>query len=301
VSEEEAQSRAPPGISTSRAPLNQGARPPRSVACATSVFALPAPDCRGAWGTFLNALIFLADSVATVLRGTGPVVIRIAGVVSLVVTAPCSAQVRVEFTPLVGAYVPTTSLLSEGTVPIGGSAAVTTTSVAQKSGLALGAQVTTWLGSRAAIDVSYVYSGSGAQQSAYSCSDFEIGCGSSQGRTWGTTWLATARLRVVAWRHGSNAAAYLLGGPAYIGYSDQPQSPAQVPISGLTASNFGLVVGIGVGFRGPTVPFAIRAEVDDYHYNAHFSGQQATSSPTSWSTSSVENDLLYLLGVVLRF
>jgi hypothetical protein len=226
---------------------------------------------------------------------------RIAGVITLVVTAPCSAQVRVEFTPLVGAYVPTTSLLSEGTVPTSAYGAATTTSVAQKSGLALGAQVTTWLGSRAAIDVSYVYSGSGAQQSAYFCSDFDIGCESSPGQTWGTTWMATARLRVVAWRHGSNAAAYVLGGPACIGYSDQPQSPAQAPISGLTASNFGLVVGIGVGFRGPTVPFAIRAEMDDYHYSAQFSGQQATSSPTSWSSSRVENDLLYLLGVVLRF
>jgi hypothetical protein len=230
------------------------------------------------------------------------VIMRIVGVVTLAVTAHSSAQVRVEFTPLIGAYVPTTSLLGAGTVPTTGIPAGTSaTSVAQKSGLALGAQGTAWLRSRVAIDVSYVYSGSGATQSASSCAYVDVPCGSVRGTTWGTTWMASARLRLVAWRYRSRTAAYVLVGPAYVGYSDQPIDPAHVPMSGLTASNLGLVVGIGLGFSGPTVPFAVRAEVDDYHYSAQFSGQPSTFFAAPWSSSMVENDLLYLLGVVLRF
>jgi hypothetical protein len=214
-----------------------------------------------------------------------------------------SGQARVELTPLLGAYVPTTSLLPVGTLPSAGFDAMAPgTSITQRAGTAVGARIAFWVTSRFALEASYAYSGSGAEGSVPfigTCGACDLGSVAGPGP--GSVWMASARLRVVVWGKRSSTMVYVAGGPVYVSHDDDPWSAfsaaGTIPVvSGTSSGTVGAVVGLGVGFHYPDFPLSLCAEIDDDHYSAQFSGQGPLNIP-SWSSTRVQNDLLYSLGV----
>jgi hypothetical protein len=220
-------------------------------------------------------------------------------------TAPCSAQVKVEFTPFAGAYVPTAHLVPMGTLPDVYSI-LSLASVRQKAGLALGSRITAWLTDRFAIDGSFGYSGSGAAQTGY----IDLACPCPSGVpfccSWavtsnatGHTWMASARLLFVVDRHPPSTVLYILGGPAFVGHEDNPvfNPTPDYNFGAMTVRKPGAVVGIGARFKVPKTALALRAELEDYLYVARFSGYEGLAP---WSSSQVQNDLLLSVGLAVR-
>jgi len=211
--------------------------------------------------------------------------------VAMLTTAPCSAQVRVDVTPFFGSYLPTSDLFPVGTLPNNASPS----RLRQNAGLAVGGRVTAWLTNRFAIDGSYGYSGSGAEQAEYVydnlLSDYIV-----TATTTGHISIVSARLLLVVVGSPSRAALYLLGGPAYVGHRDQALDPGGLhfDIAGMTADTLGAVIGIGARFKVTNTKLAVRADLEHYRYGARFSGQVYSAN---WSSSRVQNDLVLSLGL----
>jgi len=232
--------------------------------------------------------------------------IRSLGIISLTALAmvtKAGAQGKVEFTPWAGAYVPTAALLPAGILPNISPIAPppVTPYVRQNSGPALGGRVTVWLSSRFAIDGSYAYSASGAFEVARGrqCSGPEMCLALAGGYgTASSVSLVGARLLFVVVGHPSKTVLYLLGGPAYVGHGGPAYDPGPgYSVTEMSVSNPGAVVGIGAHFKAPNAPLALRADLEDYRYAARLSGQiYAPGLTTNWSSSRLQNDLLFSLG-----
>ncbi len=111
--------------------------------------------------------------------------------------------------------------------------------------------------------------------------------------------MVSARLLLVVVGSPSRAALYVLGGPAYVGYADQTLNPGgagHFDVVGMTADTLGAVIGIGARFKVTNTKLAVRADLEDYRYGARFSGQVYSAS---WSSSRVQNDLVFSLGLSL--
>lgn len=212
--------------------------------------------------------------------------------------SPSLAQVRVEFTPFAGSYVPTADLIPVGRLPVPAH-------VRQQAGLAFGGRVTAWLTDRFAIEGAFGYSGRGAAQTTfqspltiYPC------CAAGTSDTTGDTWMVSARVLFLISGRPSSTAVYILAGPAYIGHGDPAFDIAYASHDtvGMTVSSPGGVVGIGARFKVPKTALALRADLEYYRYDAPFSarfsgGYFTPGVPVSWSGSQVQNDLLLSLGL----
>jgi hypothetical protein len=201
-------------------------------------------------------------------------------VATFVTTAPCSAQVKVEFTPFAGAYVPTAALFPPGTVPHGASARLR-----QETGLALGGQVTAWLTDRFAVEGSFGHSGSGVELTEPFNPYVDPCCADVTSRTAGHVSMVSARLLLVVVGGPSSRALYILGGPVYVDHGDQPfdilPCPVCLPYTAVGMSSLGAVVGIGARFKVPRTALTVRTELEDCRYHARFSAQAGSDS---WSS-----------------
>jgi hypothetical protein len=220
---------------------------------------------------------------------------------ALAIASKGGAQVKLEFTPLVGSYVPTAALIPAGTLP-GFDAA----RVRQKAGVAFSGRVTAWVTDRLAIEGSAEYSGSGATQTAYVSAGYPCPwcyvVGTSNSRS--HVSIVSVRLLRVVGGHLSSTALYILGGPAFVSYGDQDFNPCPYPscgfkVVGMTRQGPGAVVGIGARFKVPRTNLALRADLEDCLYGARFSGESGPSpgGPLSWSRSQTQNDFLLSLGL----
>jgi hypothetical protein len=222
--------------------------------------------------------------------------IRSLGVVSLAALAAAAkgrAQVKVEFTPLAGAYMPTAALFRAGTVPHAPSARLR-----QETGLALGGQVTAWVTDRVAVEGSFGHSGSGVELTASFNPYLDRCCADVTSRSAGHVSMVSARLLLVVVGRPSSRALYILGGPVYVDHGDQGFNPCPNCFIYYTTvgmfSSLGAVVGIGARFKVPRTALAVRTELEDCRYEARFSAQAGSDS---WSSSRVQNDLLLSLGL----
>src|SRR3989442_13626228 len=89
---------------------------------------------------------------------------------TLVAAPPCPAQMRVEVTPFVGAYLPGAGLSSD-TVREGGidTYYLSGATVRQTSALIGGAHLTAWLGKQIAVEIAGGFSPSGTVTRHYTC------------------------------------------------------------------------------------------------------------------------------------
>jgi hypothetical protein len=148
------------------------------------------------------------DRIARTRLNHGANIVASLVVATFATTTPCSAQVKVEFTPFVGSYVPTADLFPAGTLPNAASAA----RVRQKTGLALGGRVTAWVTDRFAIDGSYGYSGSGVEHTESLTAHTDMCCAYLTLSTAGHLSTVSTRLLFVVVGRPSSTALYILGG-----------------------------------------------------------------------------------------
>ena len=218
--------------------------------------------------------------------------IRSLGVISLVALALAAkggAQVKVEFTPFAGVYVPTANLL-----PSGALSDFWIVNIHQKAGLALGGRVTAWATDRFAVDGSFGYLGSDVAQTVDAgCPADQLCEGPVTSDTRGHMWLVSARLLFVVSRRPSGTAFYILGGPAYAGHGDK-QFHYGSNAGGTMTRSPGTVVGIGARIEVPRTGLALRTQVEDCLYLTRFSGYDGLHT---WSSSQIQNDLLLSLGL----
>jgi len=204
-------------------------------------------------------------------------------------TVPCSAQVRVEVTPVVSLYAPIVDLLSISELK----------SLRQEIGLAFGSRFTVWMTRRGAVEGSFEYSGSGAVLTARpvsGCECIPVAYSLVASDTTGHVWIVGARALFVVGPHPSSTAFYVLGGPAYIGHSDPNLDllPLTNLVVRMTATSPGAVVGIGARFMIPRTALAVRTDLESYLYDARFSAQDGGYT---WSSSRFQRDVMISIGL----
>ena len=149
--------------------------------------------------------------------------------VTLAAAYPCSAQLRVEFTPFAGAYLartnfatlPPAECLSD--FPIDGCGGGV---VRQKNAAIVGGQITGWLGKRLALDISAGYSWSGMVSQPYQGYAPFANPGVASD-TSGHLFTGSARLLITVTPPTAPASLYLSAGWAFVshdgdGYRDAP-------------------------------------------------------------------------------
>jgi len=178
--------------------------------------------------------------------------------VTLAATQPCAAQVRVEVTPFVGAYLPNATVLTVppspggclagSTLPQHAATARVTGSllgglqcggahVHQRSAPIVGGQITGWLGSRLAVDLSLGYSWSGVV-SEPCCSTFlPLGVG---GDTSAHVVIGSAQFLFVA-PFTVRSSLYLIVGGAFVAHRGDGYA-----IIGNAPTEWGVAFGVGV-------------------------------------------------------
>jgi hypothetical protein len=230
--------------------------------------------------------------------------IRCLGVIALAalaVAAKGGAQVKVEFTPVAGSYVPSADLFTAGTLPNAASARFR-----QKTGLALGGQVTAWVTDRFAIEGSFAHSGSGVELKEAYNPYLDPCCAELTSSSAGHVSMVSARLLFVVVGRPSSRALYVLGGPVHVDRGDQgftfnPCPNCAIYYTAVGMSSLGAVLGIGARFKVPRTALAVRTELEDCRYHARFSGETGSDLGwSSWSSSRVQNDLLLSLGLSLH-
>jgi hypothetical protein len=194
--------------------------------------------------------------------------------VSLAITPRSFAQVRFEFTPFVGLYLPTSNVIDQFS-----TACSCQLSVKQKTNFAVGGRVAAWVSDRLAVEGSFGYSGSGVTAKA-------AGFGSAD--TSANIVTGSARLLVGLGPPALNTSFYLSGGLGLVAHGGD----AYTGTSGTT--RVGAVAGVGARFKvAPSL--AVRAELEDYLFSAQFSA----TSGGGQTNSKFQNDLVLSLGLAI--
>jgi len=193
--------------------------------------------------------------------------------VCLAIAPRSSAQVRSEFTPFVGLYLPTANVIDNQFSP----QCSCQLSEKQRTSFALGGRVAAWISDRFAFEGSLAYSPSGITQTA---------SGFGSGNTSGYIATGSARLLVGLGPRVLKTSLYVGGGLGLVAHGGDAYSG----VSGTT--RFGAVVAGGVRFK-VTPSLAVRAELEDYLFSARFTD---TSSGTQ-TASKFQNDLVLSLGL----
>ena len=180
---------------------------------------------------------------------------------------PCSAQATrtVEFSPLIGAYVPTAQLPGE---PIGCWAVAglsCRSSRQQNSAIALGGRASVWVGKGIALEGSLWYSPSTITGEISTSLN---GALLSRETSEGPAGVVATNVRLlVSLTRGAGSWAYVVGGPALVSrFGD-----AHADFPGI--ARFGGMVGAGAHLRVAR-SLAIRAEVEQYLYSVQGYHQQ---------------------------
>jgi hypothetical protein len=205
--------------------------------------------------------------------------------------APCSAQVRVEFTPFGGAYVPRTDVVSVGgqTCPnsfIGGWWCGGAT-VRQRNAPILGGQITSWFGNRFGIDFSLGYAFSGmVSQPLPGPALLSGGMAAVGGDTSAHVVMGSARLLVSVTPPMTRTSLYLVAGWSFVTHGGDGYAATVQTFGDPGSTDWGPVLGLGA--RVELIPLlAPRAELQYYLYDA---GPGA-------AISHFRGDLVYSLGL----
>ncbi len=193
---------------------------------------------------------------------------------SLAITPRSSAQVRFEFTPFGGLYLPTSKVIDQFS-----TACNCQVSGKQKTNFSLGGRIAAWVSDRLAVEGSFGYSGSGVSITA-------AGFGSAD--TSANILTGSARLLIGLGPRALNTLFYLSGGLGLVAHGGAAYTGA----SGTT--RVGAIAGVGARLKvAPSL--AVRAELEDYLYSAQFSA----SSGGGQTNSKFQNDLVLSLGLAI--
>ncbi len=204
----------------------------------------------------------------------------------VVFTSAAAAQVRVDFVPYSGVYLPTASVVDQGI------------SLRQKPAFTLGNRVTLWLPGRVAIEGTFGYSPSGViARDAFSTLDT-------------SAYVITASARVLVRLSPADAATSLHvgGGVGLVGH--RGDAYAGGPNSGVGGtSRVGGIVLVGGTFKLGPSPLALRLDVEDYVFRAHFDNLSAClsefgvcelmSGAPAATRAKLQNDLVVSFGVAV--
>ena len=198
-------------------------------------------------------------------------------------TLPCAAQVSVELTPVVGLYVPTSAAIDESRyncldVIVGGVPDFCGAVLRQETSRAVGGRITGWLNNRTGIEVSLGYSGSrvtGLPPTA------------NMSDTCASTLIGSARVLVKLTPRMVRTSFYVATGFSFVAHGGDAYAAlnaSRLAYGGLPGSTTGWGPVVGLGARFLLVPpLAIRAELEDHHYEISGGGFQ--------------NDLVFSLGL----
>jgi hypothetical protein len=183
-----------------------------------------------------------------------------------------AAQVRFDFVPYAGLYIPTSKVfdqfLSECSCQV---------SIKHKTNFILGGRVTLWWPSRVGVEGTFGYSPSGVTLAA-------SGFGSKD--TSAHVITASAKILVRVSPPGAPTSFHVGGGLGLVGHGGDAYGT-----SGMT--RFGGILGAGVAFKAGSL-LALRLDAEDHLYNAHFS-----SGGTSKSDYKFQNDLVLSVGLAV--
>jgi len=201
---------------------------------------------------------------------------------TLATARPCSSQVRVEFTPFAGAYVPTSARLwpAPGTnctlQVVSGVPNFCDGTMRQETSPAVGGRITAWLNNRTGIDLSVGYSGSRARVPSTSLRDTSASIVAGSARVLVNL---TPRMVRTSFYVAAGASFVAHGGDAYAALN-----ASRLAYDVLIGSTTGWGPVLGVVTRFMLAPsLAIRADLEDHHYKISGGGFQ--------------NDLVFSLGL----
>ena len=195
---------------------------------------------------------------------------------TLATALPCSAQVRVEFTPFAGVYVPTSPRIwpeSCAFIIVDGLPNFCGGGIAQETRPALGGRITGLLNNRTGIDLSLGYSGSrvaGLPSANYLDPPRDMSA---------SIVVGSARVLVNLTPRMVRTSFYVAAGFSFVAHGGDPYA---APEFGGGATGWGPVVGVLARFM-LVPPLAIRADLEDHHYKISGGGFQ--------------NDLIFSLGL----
>ena len=190
-----------------------------------------------------------------------------------------AGQGKVEFTPFVGLYLPTTDEIEFRNVLTTGDRVTTK----HKTTVIFGARLSVWIADRVAVEGSFGYAPSKVEATYTDPSN-----ATQSSDTTSHVIQASARVLVGFGPNAGSTSWHLIlggglaahGGPAYDG------------LSGLT--DFGGIAGVGARFKvGPSL--AIRVDVEDNLYSARFT-DDATGAQTA---SKFQNDITISAGLAI--
>lgn len=192
-----------------------------------------------------------------------------------------AAQGKVEFTPFVGMYLPTTDETEFRNVITTGDRVT----VKQKTTVIFGARLNAWVADRVAVEGSFGYAPSKVEGTYTDPSNTTQSTDTS-----GHVILVSARVLVGFGPTAGSTSWHLILGGGMVAHG----GPGYEGTSGLT--DFGGIAGVGARFKvGPSL--AIRVDVEDNLFSARFT-DDASGAQTA---SKFQNDITISAGLAIPF